>query len=642
MKLGTKINLVLFFVTVIILTATFSVVVNFEAKTTKSQVLRDAETAADIFHKEIERMYKQISDQQIRLQDTIDELSKIEGVLYINVTNMDGVHVATTDHTLIGTIVKESDINLIRKIGEGASVADIRNDKGTYYELERRIPIHLEYANSSSAIIDVIEVEVVTRSKTQTDIAQAEKLLRAISASVEQAARSIIVTYEEDIRSIQSITSSVTDLGKINQNDEFGFFHHFIVSDDKLNIIANSDGDKNEFINDTEEHNKYREDVLSGNITEVSYESADHDGHKVLIEVKPIQLEVNGSSKIVGIKETHLLLSSYEDKINALKFRMIGIGVIFTIVLVMVLVAALEREVVGPIRRYSIVAKKVAGGDLSQKVEYKSNDEIGQFGEVFNSMVRSLLELDKAKSDFISVAAHQLRTPLSGLKWALKLILDGDFGAINDEQKDVLKRGFESNEKMIQLVNDLLDVSRIDKKEYGYNFEKNDFGELLNILMGNVDLYAKENNVNVHLENRAGDITKFLFDQKKLLIALQNIVDNALKYTHSGGSVSVVVEKQGDYLEIKISDTGVGIPKADLSKLFSKFFRASNVIHLQTEGSGLGLFIVKNIIERHGGSISVDSVEGKGTTFIVLLPTKEELIPMEPKTTEEPKAVNNA
>jgi len=180
---------------------------------------------------------------------------------------------------------------------------------------------------------------------------------------------------------------------------------------------------------------------------------------------------------------------------------------------------------------------------------------------------------------------------------------------------------------MIQLVNDLLNVSRIENGKFGYKFEKNDFMKLLNTLVENTVLPSKERNIEVILENRVGTIPDFMFDPEKLLIALQNIVDNAMKYTLPGGKVTIVVERQGDYIEVKVSDTGVGIPKDDIAKLFSKFFRAANVIHLQTDGSGLGLFIVKSIIMRHGGQIWVDSVEGKGTTFTVVVPVIAELLP---------------
>ena len=362
-----------------------------------------------------------------------------------------------------------------------------------------------------------------------------------------------------------------------------------------------------------------------------------YDGTPIIMRVVPITTldEKTGILKNIGLIEVHILKESYGARVKELTMRMIGVGIVFTAILIVVLAVILERKVVGPIRRYSVIAGKVADGDLNQFVDYTSNDEIGQFGKVFNSMVQNLQELDKLKSDFISVAAHQLRTPLSGVKWVLKLLLDGDLGAVNDDQKGMIKRGYETNEKMIQLVNDLLNVSRIENNKFGYILEKNSFIKLLDTLMENIILPSKEHNVEVRLENRAGEIPDFLFDPEKLLIALQNIVDNAMKYTLPGGIVTIVVDRQGDYIEIKITDTGVGIPKADIEKLFTKFFRASNVIHLQTDGSGLGLFIVKSIVMRHGGQVWVDSVEGKGTTFTVVIPVVADLVPKDNKT-EEP------
>lgn len=628
MKLGAKINLVLILVTLVVLTSAFAIIVSIEASATRNQVLNDAKVSTEIFHREIERMFKQVYDQQVRLQDTVDELAKISGVVYINVADMEGVITASTKN-LIGTKLPERNLSFIDEVKTKRAKVKALKDKGTFYELEQWIPIYKIYADDKSEIINVIEVEVATGSKSSADIAQAENLLLAISASVEQTARSIIVTREEDLDAIRLITESVANFGLDKESGKGRIFHDFIVSDANLNIIANTDKDDREFDDDTEEHIKYRNDVLSGKIEAADYDSIVHGEHKVMINVRPIKFMVEGNNKIIGLQEVHVLTSSYTDKITALKLRMFGLGIVFTAIFVMVLSAILEREVIGPIRRYSVVAKKIADGDLTQVVEHTTNDEIGQFGSVFNSMVVNLRELDKLKSDFISVAAHQLRTPLSGVKWVLKLLLDGDLGAVNEDQKGMLKRGFETNEKMIQLVNDLLNVSRIENGKFGYNFIKNDFMKLLSTLVENTVLPSRERNIKVLLENRIGEIPEFLFDPEKLLIALQNIVDNAMKYTLPGGKVTIIIQRQGDYIEVKISDTGVGIPQADLAKLFSKFFRASNVIHLQTDGSGLGLFIVKSIIMRHGGQIWVDSIEGKGTTFTVVIPVVANLLPKE-------------
>lgn len=624
MNLGTKINLVLALVTVVVLTIAFSIIVRIEANTTKNQVLNGAETASEIFHKEIERMFKQVRDQEVRLQNTVDDLSLIDGVLNVNVATVDNIYFASTDHALIGKKANTNSMLIFDKIRKRIEVPDVRVERNQFLELTRYIPINLVYEDDLSEIVSIIEVGVNTRSKSANDITQAEKLLQAITTSIQETARSFIVTRNDDIKAVQAITDRVTLLGKINEDDKFGFYHDVFVFDSRLHVIANTGQNPDDFDSDEIRYRQYREDVLLGKKNEARYERV-HENHDVLVLVNPITLLVDDKIKTVGLMETHILLSAYTERITELKLRMLSIGIIFTIVLVSVLAVILKREVVAPIAKYSIIARKISDGDLSQTVEHTSNDEIGQFGEVFDSMVRSLRELDKLKSDFISVAAHQLRTPLSGVKWVLKLLLDGDLGTINEDQKGMLKRGYDTNEKMIQLVNDLLNVSRIENGKFGLTFEKNNFLKLLNTLMENTVLPSKERNIEVRLENRAGEIPEFFFDPEKLLIALQNIVDNAMKYTFPGGTVIISVSRQGDYVEVKVSDTGVGIPKADTAKLFSKFFRASNVIHLQTDGSGLGLFIVKNIIVSHGGQIWVDSVEGKGTTFTIVIPLIEGL-----------------
>ncbi len=433
----------------------------------------------------------------------------------------------------------------------------------------------------------------------------------------------------EDMQYLQNVVDEAASFGKTQKNAAFGFFHRIIIFNTNLDAIVVNGKMMEDFSKDDPLYIKLRKDIASGAKTSADYERIDA-GDVVVVHVEPVVVDdAKKGTRIVGVLETHNLKNAFQDRVNALRIRMLGVGIIFTAVVVIALAIILERQVVGPIRRYSLVAQKVAAGDLKQQVEHRSNDEIGRFGEVFNLMVGNLRELDQLKSDFVSVAAHQLRTPLSGLNWVLKLFLGGDLGPITEYQKKMLDRGLEANQKMIQLVNDLLNVSRIENGRFGYKLEKNDLNQLLKSLISNVDLPAKEHNIEVHIEHHGDPLPEFVFDMEKLLMALQNIVDNALKYTLPGGHVTITTERAGDYAEIKVKDTGVGIPKAETAKLFSKFFRASNVIHLQTDGSGLGLFISKSIIMRHGGQVWVESEEGKGTTITVDVPVKAELIPKE-------------
>jgi signal transduction histidine kinase len=267
----------------------------------------------------------------------------------------------------------------------------------------------------------------------------------------------------------------------------------------------------------------------------------------------------------------------------------------------------------------------VEAGDLSQRIENISNDEIGKFGEVFNVMVNNIRELDRLKSEFISVAAHQLRTPLSAVKWAVKMVMDGDAGSVNEEQKGLLDQGYKSNERMILLINDLLDVSRIEAGKFEYEFIDGSIEDLVDATIQEFQQIVKHKSVNLKYFKPDVRLPKVKIDPLKLKMVIENLIDNAVKYTPSGGKVDVLFKYYRDTIEFVVADSGVGIPKDQVAQLFSKFFRAKNVIRMQTDGTGLGLFIAKRIVEKHGGIIWAESEEGKGrkcTSLFLLSPDK--------------------
>jgi PAS domain S-box-containing protein len=228
-------------------------------------------------------------------------------------------------------------------------------------------------------------------------------------------------------------------------------------------------------------------------------------------------------------------------------------------------------------------------------------------------------EVSRSKSDFINVAAHQLRTPLSGIKWVLRMVLDGDVGVLSPSQKKLLNKSYETNEKMIALVNDLLNVARIEDSRFGYVFKEGNIVDAISDVIDELRLVADKGRINIVIE-RLEEIPTFVFDFSKIQLAFHNLIDNSIKYTPEGGTVKVAMTKEDNHLLVKISDTGVGIPKDQMNKMFTKFFRASNVGNIPAGGSGLGLFIVKDIVARHGGKITVESIENGGTTFRMEIP----------------------
>lgn len=223
--------------------------------------------------------------------------------------------------------------------------------------------------------------------------------------------------------------------------------------------------------------------------------------------------------------------------------------------------------------------------------------------------------INKLKSEFISIAAHQLRTPLSAIKWIIYMLLQKELGPLTKQQRDFLEKGYGANERIIRLVDDLLNVSRIEEGRFGFKFRNIALDKLLKNLISTYKIRAKNKQINLLLKSPSRKLPLARIDPEKILLALDNLIDNAIKYTLPGGKIIVSIEAVGDKLKVAVKDEGVGIPEKATSQLFTKFFRADNVKKMQTEGSGLGLFIVKNIVEAHNGRMWYEPNRPRGSCF---------------------------
>jgi len=242
---------------------------------------------------------------------------------------------------------------------------------------------------------------------------------------------------------------------------------------------------------------------------------------------------------------------------------------------------------------------------------------------VLHDITREKL-VEKMKTEFVSLSAHQLRTPLSAIKWTLKMLLDGDLGALTQEQRDFIEKTYKSNERLINLVNDLLNVTRIEEGRYIYGPV---FADLELITLSVVDSYREmisKKKIKFELKKSQKKLLKIPMDVEKMRLVISNLIDNAVKYTPLEGEIIVSINRTDGELEFRIADTGVGIPEKQQKRVFTKFFRGANAVRINTEGTGLGLFVAKNIIEAHGGKIWFDSKEEQGTTFYFTLPIREE------------------
>lgn len=231
--------------------------------------------------------------------------------------------------------------------------------------------------------------------------------------------------------------------------------------------------------------------------------------------------------------------------------------------------------------------------------------------------------IERMKTEFVSLAAHQLRTPLSAIKWTLRMILDGDLGKITKEQEDFLNKTYQSNERMISLINDLLNVARIEEGRYLFKLVPVQVEELVKAAINLYKDEIKRKKITLDFQKPKIRLPKIQIDEEKIGLTIQNLIDNALRYTNPGGRVTISLKGGIKEIELSVKDTGVGIPKEQQGRVFSKFFRGANVIRMEAEGSGLGLFITKNIIEAHGGRIWFNSEENKGAAFYFVLPLKK-------------------
>jgi len=232
--------------------------------------------------------------------------------------------------------------------------------------------------------------------------------------------------------------------------------------------------------------------------------------------------------------------------------------------------------------------------------------------------------VERMKTEFVSVAAHQLRTPLSAIKWTLRMLLDGDLGKITEEQKEFIEKTYRSNERMINLINSLLDVTRIEEGRYLYKPILTDIESVVQFVLNSHEEEIKRKKLKLEFKKPKKKLPRVKLDVEKMRLAIDNLVANAIKYTQPGGQVTVSLKNVKKEIEFSVKDSGVGIPKDQQARIFTKFFRGANVIKMETEGTGLGLFITKNIIEAHGGKIWFYSKEGVGTTFYFTLPIKVE------------------
>jgi signal transduction histidine kinase len=229
-------------------------------------------------------------------------------------------------------------------------------------------------------------------------------------------------------------------------------------------------------------------------------------------------------------------------------------------------------------------------------------------------------ELDRMKDEFVSLVSHELRTPLTSIKGYVDLLIDGDAGEVTEEQKEFLEIVKNNSDRLVLLVNDLLDVSRIEAGRINLRVQPVDLAGSIDEVATSLRPLMEQKRQSLKLEV-AADLPQVRADRDRVVQIMTNLLSNAHKYTLEGGAVAVRAQAGEDEVQVEVSDTGVGMTADERDKLFTKFFRAQNPATQGVSGTGLGLNIVKSLVEKQGGRIWVTSEPMKGSTFIFTIPT---------------------
>lgn len=274
---------------------------------------------------------------------------------------------------------------------------------------------------------------------------------------------------------------------------------------------------------------------------------------------------------------------------------------------------------------------RVASGELAVAVQNALRfEEISHFNEKLKQEVqdattqlrdsnRKLKKLDEAKDEFISMASHQLRTPLTSVKGYISMVMDGDAGKLTPQQQKLLEEAFTAAQRMVYLIGDFLNVSRIQTGRFVLEPRPTDLAQVVSDEVQQLGSTAARRNITVHYHHPT-QFPILTIDENKMRQVIMNFIDNAIFYSRPSTNVEVTLVNTGRDIRFEVHDTGIGVPEAERHKLFTKFFRAENARRVRPDGTGIGLFMAKKVITAHGGSIVFETKEGKGSTFGFIMP----------------------
>lgn len=240
--------------------------------------------------------------------------------------------------------------------------------------------------------------------------------------------------------------------------------------------------------------------------------------------------------------------------------------------------------------------------------------------ENLQKKIEQLEKLSAFKSDVISISAHELRTSLTALRWINEMMLKGDVGELSSEQKNFIEKQKSSIERMLSLVQEMLTINHTETTGLTYNLKSVDIVQIIEGVMFDFIGESYKKSIETVFLKPTQKIKKVKADEDKIRVVLQNLIENAIKYSGEGSKVIISVSEEGEFVRVSIKDNGIGIPEEDKGNIFNKFYRGEKAKSEHSFGSGLGLYTAKKIAEAHGGEMSFESIDNNGTTFFLTLP----------------------
>lgn len=285
----------------------------------------------------------------------------------------------------------------------------------------------------------------------------------------------------------------------------------------------------------------------------------------------------------------------------------------------LLVVSILSRRTLTPVRALSTAARRLGGGDLSQRVPAPGNDEVGQLGHSFNSMAAGLEKAEQQRKNLVADVAHELRTPLSNIQGYVEAMRDG----VLEHDQATLDTVHAQTMHLGRLVEDLRLLAQTESEDFRLNLEQESLGDVLRHSVEGFRARSSSTDVGLNLDI-PDELPMLLIDRTRISQVLGNLLENAVRHSSSGGEVNVVAGVSEGRVVVTVADGGDGIAPEDIAHVFDRFYRADPSRTRATGGAGLGLTIAKKIVEAHGGEIRAESVKGQGSRFIFELPVTRE------------------